>query len=470
MKLQTYGAAGRVTGSCHLLEVGDHRILLDCGLIQGNRKDEALNSEPFPFDPARIDAVVLSHAHIDHSGRIPLLINGGFSGPVFAHTATRALCDIMLKDAGFIQEHDAERENRRRKRKGLPLVEPLYTADEAVAGMRQFRSLPYDRKVRILPSVIVRFRDAGHILGSCIVELWLTEGGEERKLVFSGDLGHEGAPILRDPVVIHDADLVLMESTYGDRNHRSWEETAQEVMEIAAETRNARGNILIPAFAVGRSQMLLYWMVQNYQRNGLGDWRVFLDSPMAIRATHVYATHAMLFDKTARNLWGDRPMESLLPNLTYTRTASQSMQINDIESGAIIVAGSGMCTGGRIVHHLVRNLWRSECHVIIVGYQARGTPGRQLVDGARRVRLFGDSIRVAAKIHTVGGLSAHAGQDALLRWYDQFHGRPPLVLVHGEPDAQQVLQSRIRDELAAPAHIAAAGESFDLMKPVPFEA
>jgi len=468
MKLQTFGAAGCVTGSCHLIEVGDIRILLDCGLVQGGRKDEARNAAPFPFDPARIDAVVLSHAHIDHSGRIPLLIKGGFSGPVFAHTATRALCDIMLKDAGFIQEHDAERENRRRRRKGMSIVEPLYTADEAVAGMRQFKSLPYDRKVRIQPGVVMRFRDAGHILGSCIVEVWLTEGNEERKLVFSGDLGHQGAPIMRDPTVVHDADLVLMESTYGDRDHRSWDETAREVLEIAADTRHAKGNILIPAFAVGRSQMLLYWMVENYPQSGLGDWQIFLDSPMAIRATHVYAAHERLFDAEARKSWGKNPMESLLPNLTFTRTANQSMQINEIESGAIIVAGSGMCTGGRIVHHLKRNVWRKECHVIIVGYQAGGTPGRMLVDGAKRIRLFGETVSVAAKIHTIGGLSAHAGQRGLMQWYDQFHGRPPLVLVHGEPQAQQTLNSLVAAEFNAPVHVAEAGDSFDLMKPVPF--
>jgi metallo-beta-lactamase family protein len=468
MKLQTLGAAGRVTGSCHLIEVGDIRILLDCGLVQGRRKEEALNADPFPFDPARIDAVVLSHAHIDHSGRIPLLIKGGFSGPVFAHTATRALCDIMLKDAGFIQEHDAERENRRRRRKGMPAIEALYTADEAVAGMRQFKSLPYDRKVRIQPGVVICFRDAGHILGSSIVEVWLTESNEERKLVFSGDLGHQGAPIMRDPTVVHDADLVLMESTYGDRDHRSWDETAREVLDIAAATRHAKGNILIPAFAVGRTQMLLYWMAEHYQQNGLGDWQIFLDSPMAIRATHVYAAHERLFDAQARESWGKTPMETLLPNLTFTRTANQSMQINEIESGAIIVAGSGMCTGGRIVHHLRRNVWRKECHVIIIGYQAGGTPGRMLVDGARRIRLFGETVSVAATIHTVGGLSAHAGQRGLMKWYDQFHGRPPLVLVHGEPEAQQTLKRLVSDEFTAPVHVAEAGDCFDLLKPVPF--
>jgi metallo-beta-lactamase family protein len=469
MKLITLGAAGRVTGSLHLLEVGDHRILLDCGMIQGGRKQQELNREPFPFDPARIDAVVLSHAHIDHSGRIPLLINGGFAGPVYAHTATRALCDIMLKDAGYIQEHDAERENRRRERKGLPRVEPLYTADQAVDGMRQFKSLPYDRKFRVLPNVIVRFRDAGHILGSCVVELWLTEGDDQRKVVFSGDLGHEGAPILRDPTVLHDADLVLMESTYGDRDHRSWEETAAEVLDVAAETRNAKGNILIPAFAVGRSQLLLYWMVQNYADNGFADWRIFLDSPMAIRATHVYGSNQKLFDAAAREAWGGKPMESLLPNLTFSRTAAQSMQINEIRSGAIIIAGSGMCTGGRIVHHLRRNLWRKECHVVIVGYQAGGTTGRQIVDGAKRIRLFGETINVAATIHTIGGLSAHAGRREMMDWYDQYHGRPPVVLVHGEPRAQEALQRDLRDEFAAPVHIAAPGDTFDLAKPIPFE-
>jgi metallo-beta-lactamase family protein len=469
MHVQCLGAAGRVTGSCHLVQAGDYRILLDCGLIQGSRKDEELNRQPFPFDVDRIDAVVLSHAHIDHSGRIPWLIRQGYTGPIFAHTATRALCDIMLRDSGYIHEQDAARANRRRGETGQEPIEPLYTTADADIAIKQFRSKRYHRKFPVTPSIRVRFRDAGHILGSCIVELWLTEGSEQRKLVFSGDLGHADAPILRDPDTIRTADLVLMESTYGDRNHRTWDETRAEVEEIAAITGRAKGNILIPAFAVGRSQLLLHWMMQNYRAARLDQWRIFLDSPLAIRATSVYARFVNLFDQQAQDLWRGKDIANALPNLQFTRTANQSRELNLIRSGAIIIAGSGMCTGGRIRHHLQRNISRKECHVIIVGYQAAGTPGRALVEGARQIRLYGQRVDVRATIHTIGGLSAHAGQTELLNWYDQFDGRPPLVLVHGENSAQQTLQTLIREEYAAPVHIATEGQRFDLAKPIPFD-
>ena len=468
MHVQCLGAAGRVTGSCHLVQAGDFRVLLDCGLVQGSRQDAELNREPFPFDVGRIDAVVLSHAHIDHSGRVPLLVKRGYEGPIFAHTATQALCDIMLRDSANIHEQDAERANRRVEKENREPIEPLYTSADADLALSQFRTARYHRKFDVTPTIRARFQDAGHILGSCIVELWLTEGGDTRKLVFSGDLGHADAPVLRDPDVIKTADLVLMESTYGDRDHRSWDETRAEVEEIASLTRGAKGNILMPAFAVGRSQLLLYWMARSYQRAGLEDWKIFLDSPLAIRATEVYARFINLLDKEAREFWHTTDISNTLPNLRFTRTAEESRELNGIRSGAIIIAGSGMCTGGRIRHHLRHNITRKECHVIIVGYQAQGTPGRALVEGAATLRLSGNELKVRAQIHTIGGLSAHAGQRSLVNWYDQFEARPPLVLVHGEPDAQAALETLIREELMAPVHVARAGESFDLAKPIPF--
>jgi len=468
MHVQCMGAVGRVTGSCHLVQAGDFRILLDCGLIQGRHQDEDLNADPFPFDASRIDAVVLSHAHIDHSGRLPLLVKRGFTGPVFAQTATRALCNIMLRDSGGIHEQDAKRVNRRRAKENLAPLEPLYTSTDAELAIGQFRSMRYHRKFDVTPTIRARFRDAGHVLGSAIVELWLTEGNETRKLVFSGDLGHADAPVLRDPDVVKTADLVLMESTYGDRDHRSWRETQAEVQEIASITRSAKGNILIPAFAVGRSQLLLYWMARNFKEAGLGDWQIFLDSPLAIRATRVYERFINLLDDEAQSLWRDTEIKHSLPNLHFTRTADQSRELNYLRTGAIIIAGSGMCTGGRIRHHLLRNISRPECHIVIVGYQAGGTPGRQLVEGAQTLRLFGEEHPVRAKVHTIGGLSAHAGQRALLNWYDQFRERPPLVLVHGEAAAQVALKELVQTELAAPVHIAQEGDRFDLRKPIPF--
>jgi len=298
--------------------------------------------------------------------------------------------------------------------------------------------------------------------------LWLTEGNETRKLVFSGDLGHADAPVLRDPDVVKTADLVLMESTYGDRDHRSWDETLAEVKEIVDITSSAKGNILIPSFAVGRSQLLLYWMARNVKEARLENWQIFLDSPLAIRATRVYERFINLLDEQAQSLWRDIEIKKSVPNLRFTRTADQSRELNYLRSGAIIIAGSGMCTGGRIRHHLIRNITRPECHIVIVGYQAAGTPGRRLVEGVQTLRLFGEEYPVRARVHTIGGLSAHAGQRALINWYDQFRERPPLVLVHGEVPAQEKLKALIQKELAAPVHIAREGDSYNLLKPVPF--
>jgi len=464
MQIAFHGAAGEVTGSCHLVEAAGRRILLDCGLIQGGRKDEARNRSPFPFDPGGIDAVVLSHAHIDHSGRIPVLIGGGFAGPVYTHRASRDLCRIMLKDAGYLNEKEAEWDNRKRQRKHLEPVAPLYTMRDAIAAMRRFRGLDYDEKREILPGIEIRLRDAGHILGSAIVELWLTEAGATRKLVFSGDLGHAGAPILRDPAPVGEADLLVMESTYGDRLHRSRAETEAELADVIAHARAESGNILIPAFAVGRTQEILHHLAKNYDAWGVGDWQVFLDSPMAIEATEIYLRHEDLYDREAAALWDGNRHRPPLRNLILSRTGRQSMQLNRVRAGAIIIAGSGMCDGGRIRHHLKHNVWRGNCHVVIVGYQAEGTLGRALVDGAKAIRLWGETIRVAAQIHTIGGLSAHADRDGLVRWYEGFAARPPVVLVHGEKPASRALQAILATRTDSPVRIARPGERVDLLE------
>ena len=420
IKVQIFGAAEEVTGSCHLVTVGNKRILLDCGLIQGRRKDEERNKDPFPFDPASIDAVVLSHAHIDHSGRLPMLVKAGFSGPIYTHRASRDLCRIMLKDSAFLNEKDIEWENRKRLRKGLKPVEALYTVEDARRAMARFKGLVYQKKVKILPDVTLRLNDAGHILGSSIVELWLEDEGQVRKLVFSGDLGRPGMPILQDPALIQQADLVIMESTYGDRLHRSWDETLTEIENIVHNTANSRGNILIPAFAVGRTQEILYMLARYYDEWKLERWQIFLDSPLAIEATQVFTRHSDLFDQDMADLWRQNKAQSILPGLHISRTSNQSIALNRIHSGAIIIAGSGMCSGGRIKQHLKHNIWRRECHVIISGFQARGTLGRSLVDGAKYIRLWGETVRVAATVHTIGGLSAHADQLGLKNWYANF--------------------------------------------------
>ncbi len=460
--VQFLGAAEEVTGSCHLVRIGEYKILLDCGLIQGRAKDEARNNDPFAFEPEKIDAVILSHAHIDHSGRIPLLVKSGFNGPIYTHRASRDLCRIMLKDAGFINEKETEWENRKRVRKGLKLVDPLFTVDDAKLAMHRFKALDYSTKKRILPGVTLRLAEAGHILGSSIVELWLEDNSEKCKLVFSGDLGRSGMPILKDPAVIKSADLVIMESTYGNRLHRSWESTQLEIGEVLQKASHKKGNIIIPAFAVERTQELLYLFAKYYTEWGLDRWQIFLDSPMAIEATDVFARHAELFNKDSASMWHQHTKRSLLPNFHFSRTAGQSMALNRIQSGAIIIAGSGMCTGGRIKHHLKHNVWRKECHVIIAGFQTQGTLGRRLVDGAKNIRLWGETIRVNAGVHTIGGLSAHADQNGLVNWYSQFEQKPPIVLVHGETHAQQSLSICLQDRLQAPVSIAKFGQKITL--------
>ncbi|MEN9727025.1 MAG: hypothetical protein RL434_1391 [Pseudomonadota bacterium] len=471
MNIQFLGATGEVTGSCHLLTVGGRRILLDCGLFQGGREDEARNLAPFPFDPASLDAVVLSHAHIDHSGRLPLLIKHGFTGPVYTHHASRDLCSVMLRDAAFIHEKEVEWVNRKRERKGLKPLEPVYTRADAQRAMRSFEGLAYGEVREILPGVQLRLYDAGHILGSAIVELRLREQGQESVLVFSGDLGQPGADILHDPARVAEADVLLLESTYGDRLHRSREDTLAEMHEVLDLALGGRGNVLIPAFAVGRTQELLHLFGEFFAQWGLARWQVFLDSPLAIEATEIYLKHSELFDAKAREMFARDRKLPVLPNLHLTRTPAQSMALNRIHSGAIIIAGSGMCTGGRIKQHLKHNVWRRDCHVVIVGYQAHGTLGRQLVDGARHIRLWGETIQVNARIHTLGGFSAHADQRALTDWLEtirvpgepmQGGRRPQVVLVHGEPEAQRVLAAHLRARHGLEPRIAVRGESLSL--------
>ena len=450
MQIEFYGATHEVTGSCYLLRVGNACLLVECGLIQGSREHERHNNDPFPFDVADIDAVVITHAHLDHSGRIPLLIKRGFSGPVYSHRATVDLCDIMLQDSGYLNEKEAQWENKKRQRKGLELVEPLYTRDEARLAQQQFQSLEYDESNEILPGIELTLRDAGHILGSAIAELVLNEQGKSKKVVFSGDLGHKGAPILRDPTIVKHADLVVMESTYGDRlHHRSWSDTWQEIGEIISSANSSRGNIIIPAFTVGRTQELLYAFKMHYDKWGIKDWDIFLDSPMGIAATKVYAEHAKIYDTRAKELLKKSGDLFALPNLHISRRTDDSMKINQIQSGAIIIAGSGMCTGGRIKHHFKYNIWRQQNHVMIVGFQARGTLGRSLVDGAKRIRLWGETIQVKAQIHTIGGLSAHADQKGLMEWYGHFEGTPPVVLVHGETEAMSILADNLKSKYQA---------------------
>jgi metallo-beta-lactamase family protein len=464
MKIQFLGATEYVTGSCYLLTVGKHRILLDCGLIQGGFFDEEKNHQVFAFEPASIDAVVLSHAHLDHSGRLPLLVKQGFTGPVYTHHATVELCQIMLEDSGYLNERSVEWENRKRERKGLPLLEPLYTQNDARLALDNFNGLEYAKAKELFPGITVTLFDAGHILGSAIVQLDLVENNEKRTLVFSGDLGHTGAPILHNPVVLHHADLVMMESTYGDRLHRGWQETWQELGEIFQSARNDKGNILIPAFTVGRTQEILYMFGQYFDEWGLADWEIFLDSPMAIETNRIYSKYANIYNHKAQRRYKDCGNPFDLPNLHLTESTEASMNINKLSTGAIIIAGSGMCTGGRIKHHLKHNLWRKHCHVIFVGFQARGTLGRSIVDGAEQINLWGETINVNARIHTVGGLSAHADQAGLCNWYQQFTKRPLVKLVHGEPDAQKILATKLKSDFNAPVSAAREGETLDLLK------
>ncbi len=450
MKVTFLGAAREVTGSCYLIETETARFMVDCGMFQGGREAPVRNRRPFGLDPRTLDFVLLTHAHIDHSGLLPKLVNEGFSGPIHATRATADLLGVMLPDSGHIHEIEAERALR--KRKSSKRVEvaatPLYTVQDAMNCLQQLSPLTYDEWLAPHPGIRCRFHDAGHILGSAIIEIQVTEGSRTTTLVFSGDLGQPGRPILRDPSVIAAADVLFIESTYGDRMHKDLPATLEELAQVIEHTLEPRrGNVIIPAFAVGRTQEIIYSLHQLTRQGRLRDLNIFVDSPMATAATRITMQHLALFDEEAHQLADWRAAGHSLPHLNFVGSVDESMALNRVRSGAIIISASGMCDAGRIKHHLRHNLGRSECSVMITGFQAQGTLGRRLVDGAKRVRILGEEITVRASIHTLGGFSAHADQQALLAWAGGFR-QPPrqTFVVHGEETAAFALAHRLHTD------------------------
>ncbi len=435
MKIEFYGAAACVTGSGHLLKINDKNILLDCGMYQGKDAKERLN-ESFNFDPKEIDYLILSHAHIDHSGRIPLLFKQGFTGKIFCTEATKDLCSVMLTDSGHILESEVEWKNRKRRRQGLKPLEPLYTAEVATASMKLFNSCGYEEWVHLFESFKFKFYDAGHLLGSAIVEIAVYENGKEYNLVYTGDLGNKNVPLLNEPSTLKRADYLIMETTYGNRLHDHTTEL-NDLINIIKDTFKRGGNVIIPSFSVGRTQEILYALNNYVENNILRNTPVFIDSPLATESTRIFNKYHKLFNEEATKLLnnGDDPLH--FKGLFFTKSPEESAALNKITKGAIIISASGMCEAGRIKHHLKHNLWRDECSIVFVGFQAEGTLGRMLVDGAKTVRIFGEEIAVNAKIYDLHGLSGHADRDGLLSWLTKIPVKPrKVVLVHGDREAQ----------------------------------
>jgi metallo-beta-lactamase family protein len=450
------GAAQEVTGSCHLLETAGKRYLLDCGILQGEGSEE----QAFSFDPATIDAVILSHVHLDHSGRLPRLVRGGFRGSIHCTEGTARLLPILLKDALSLYLRDLDYENLRRERAGKELLRPEYDDLDVERALALCEPSTYGVLQAIGADVNLMFHDAGHILGSAIVELYLGAGESTKTLVFSGDLGNPDTSLMPEPTQLRHADVVLMEGTYGDRNHRSFDDTIAEFEEVLAAASADNGNILIPAFAIGRTQELLFQLGVMYHQGKLQGWRVYLDSPMGGAVTEVYEQmrhdwHAK--DRAVMSEYRSRTLSEFLPCLTITASVEESMALNHVKAGAIIIAGSGMCTGGRIRHHFKHRLWQKNTHLVFVGFQAQGTLGRILVNGVKKIKLFGQEIMVRAKVHTLGGFSAHAGQQQLLDWAAGFVDSPRFYLVHGEPDALQALAKALWSQHQIEAVVATRG-------------
>ena len=474
MNITFLGATKMVTGSNFLVEGAGKRFLVDCGMYQGKATDEMENEAPFLYNPADIDFMLLTHAHIDHSGRIPKLYNEGFRGPVYATKATCELCSIMLPDSGHIQEQENEWKNNKRKRKGLKQQPPLYTAEEATKCLEIFKPIKYDEIIDIDEHIHVRFNDAGHMLGSAIIEIWVDEDGKTTKTVFSGDLGNNDIPLLSEPTMIEDADYLVMESTYGDRLHVGTHDKAKVFLDIVSETLDNGGTVVIPSFAVGRTQEILYELNiikeerskdEAFQKEYETLMRapVYVDSPLAISATEVFKNNEDLFDDETKAIMerGDNPLE--FPGLKFTRTADESKALNESDEPSIIISASGMCEVGRIKHHLKHNIWNPNSTILFVGYQAPGTLGRSIVDGAKKVKIFGEEFSVKARIEYIEGYSGHADQEWLLNFVYSFIKKPKhIFLVHGEPNGQLVLKNKIVDTTQIPVIIPGYGEKYTL--------
>lgn len=468
MKIKFCGASTTVTGSCHLLSTENHKILLDCGQFQGGKALEAMNAEPFPFIPSEVEAMILSHAHIDHCGRIPLLVKRGFDGPIYCTDATADLLQVMLKDSAYIHEKDAEWQSKKALRAGKPAVEPLYTMADAEKALTLVKPVLYDQMVELNEDMRIVFNDAGHILGSAITEIWVKEGEKEAKVVFSGDLGMMDRPILRDPTIIKKADYVIMETTYGNRNHPENSTSIKELLDIVIKTIKRGGNVVIPSFAVGRTQELVYEFNKFYEENDeykelLDQVKVYVDSPMATTATEVFRKNAQVFDEETKNyiLKGDNPLD--FKNLKFTRTTQESQGLNFNKESKVIISASGMCEAGRIRHHLKHNLWDARNSIVFVGYQADGTLGKMLVEGIKEVKLFGEMISVNAEIYNLGGFSGHADQNSLFAWIAGFQQKPKQVfLVHGEEDSKKDFAQLIHDQLGYEPVVVLGNSEFEL--------
>lgn len=455
------GAMGEVTGSSTLLETGRARVLIDFGLFQGGPGQDAKNRRRHDF--SRLDAVVLTHAHVDHSGRLPLLSSYGYTGPIWCTPETIDLCRVMLRDSAQVQEADAREDTRRNLRRGKEPVEPLYTKAEAEQVLGTFKPVRYGTPTEVAPGVRVRLVDAGHILGSASVEVTIEEGGGTKTIVFSGDIGVSNVPINHNPERFEHADLVVMESTYGDRDHRSREATVEEFRSIIHDAVWEHQRVFVPAFAVGRTQLLMYELAALGQSGRVPSFPVYIDSPLASEATEVYMKHRGSLDADARAMFEYAEKPNSVPVYTFLEKAEDSRRLNDMSGAAVVIAGSGMCTGGRIVHHLKHNLWRRDARVMIVGYQPSGSIGRRLAEGAGVVRVLGDWVKVRAKIHTLGGFSAHAGQSELVAWASSWaKSRPRVLLNHGEDYARLALATRLSRDLGVRAETPGADAEYSL--------
>ncbi|WP_333798160.1 MBL fold metallo-hydrolase [Rheinheimera sp.] len=447
IEVQFLGAARQVTGSCHLLCFNQIQLLLDCGLQQGGAELTKTADVQFDFDPKTIDLLILSHAHIDHSGLLPLLVARGFAGHIYCSSGTALALPVLLKDSVSLYLRELEQHNKKRRRQGLPELQAQMNDDDVEAVLDQLKPLPYLSPKQIAPGVTLELRDAGHILGSAIVLLDFANGNNDKRLVFSGDLGNPATVLMTNPALVEHADLVLLEGTYGDRNHPNSEAALDELAAVLAQAAMDGGNVFIPAFALGRSQEVLYYLAKLHYQKRLVQQQIFLDSPMAIEILKLYQWCFDALDEADLKAIGYQPgmaLQQLLPMLTLTASPEASMAINQFDSGAIVIAGSGMCNGGRILHHFKHNLWKPNNHVIFVGFQAAGSLGRMIVDGVKTLKIYGEEIAVKAKIHQLSGLSAHAGQADLLAWASQIQGAPQFYLVHGELPALEALQQKLQ--------------------------